>query len=126
MKLLCIIAAAMTFVVASSAAMAEPKKRSVSNKATQRMKSPQPSNRIPTYEEGSGNTTSLNAKVGTKKIRLDASGCRAVILQDLDKTMSMTHARPTARRWFAVATLISVRRPGSVVVQLVADGVEQD
>jgi hypothetical protein len=48
-----------------------------------------------------------------------------VILQDLDKTMSMTHARPTARRWFAVATLISVRRPGSVVVQVVADGVER-
>jgi hypothetical protein len=50
-KLLCIIAAAMTFVFASSAAMAEPKKRSVSNKATQRMKSPQPSNSIPTYED---------------------------------------------------------------------------
>ncbi|MGA8624131.1 MAG: hypothetical protein WB686_05245 [Pseudolabrys sp.] len=51
MKLLCIIAAAMTFVVASSAGMAEPKKRSVSNKATHRMKSPQHSNRIPTYED---------------------------------------------------------------------------
>jgi ribulose kinase len=51
MKLLCIIAAAMALVVASSTAMAEPKKRSVSNKATHRMKSPQPSNRVPTYED---------------------------------------------------------------------------
>jgi hypothetical protein len=40
-KLLCIIAAAMALVVASSTTMAEPKKRSVSNKATHRMKSPQ-------------------------------------------------------------------------------------
>jgi ribulose kinase len=50
MKLFCIIAAAMALVVASSTAMAEPKKRSVSNKATQRMKSPQPS-RVPTYDD---------------------------------------------------------------------------
>jgi hypothetical protein len=46
MKLLCIIAAAVALVVASSTAMAEPKKQSVSNKATHRMKSPQPSNRV--------------------------------------------------------------------------------
>src|SRR4029077_10646253 len=39
MKPLCIIAAAIALVVASSTAMAEPKKRSVSNKATHRMKS---------------------------------------------------------------------------------------
>src|SRR5262249_62419871 len=39
MKPLCIIAAAMALVVASSTAMAEPKKRSVSDKATHRMKS---------------------------------------------------------------------------------------
>jgi hypothetical protein len=39
MKPLCIIAAAMSLVVASSTAMAEPKKRSVSDKATHRMKS---------------------------------------------------------------------------------------
>jgi len=59
MKLLCIIAAAMALVVASSTAMAEPKKRSVSNKTTLRMKSPQPSNSVtpedlqkaPTYED---------------------------------------------------------------------------
>jgi hypothetical protein len=38
MKPLCIIAAAMALVVASSTAMAEPKKRSVSGKATHRMK----------------------------------------------------------------------------------------
>jgi hypothetical protein len=31
--------------------MAEPKKWSVSNKATHRMKSPQPFNRVPTYED---------------------------------------------------------------------------
>ena len=122
-KLLCIIAAAMTFVVASSAGMAEPKKRSVSNKATHRMKSPQYSNRIQHTRTGSGNTTSLNAKVGTKKIRLNASGCRAMILQDLDKTISMTQARPTARRSFAVTTLISMP-PGISVVQAVADSVQ--
>src|SRR5215475_12918758 len=40
MKPLCIIAAAMALVVASNAAMAEPKKRSVSNEATHRVKSP--------------------------------------------------------------------------------------
>jgi hypothetical protein len=39
MKPLCIIAAAIALVVASSTAMAEPKKRSVSDKATHRMKS---------------------------------------------------------------------------------------
>jgi hypothetical protein len=39
-KLLRIIAAAMALIVASSTAMAEPKKRSLSGKATQRMKSP--------------------------------------------------------------------------------------
>ena len=38
-KLLCIIAAAMALIVASSTAMAEPKKRSLSDKATHRMKS---------------------------------------------------------------------------------------
>jgi hypothetical protein len=57
MKLLSIIAAAMALIVASSTAMAAPKKRS--DKATHRMKSPQsvpapirqwpPNN--PTYEE---------------------------------------------------------------------------
>ena len=36
---LCIIAAALALVVASSTAMAEPKKRSVSDKATHRTKS---------------------------------------------------------------------------------------
>ena len=40
-KLLRIIAAAMALIVASSMAMAEPKKRSLSDKATHRMKSPQ-------------------------------------------------------------------------------------
>src|SRR5262245_18288714 len=40
MKLFCIIAAAMTLVVASSTAMAAPKKQSLSDKATHRMKSP--------------------------------------------------------------------------------------
>jgi hypothetical protein len=59
MKLFCIIAAAMTLVVASSTAMAAPKKQSLSDKATHRMKSPRsvpaplrqwpPNN--PTYEE---------------------------------------------------------------------------
>jgi len=39
MKPLCIIAAAMALVVSSSTAMAEPKKRSVSDKSTHRMKS---------------------------------------------------------------------------------------
>ena len=39
MKPLCIIAAAIALVVASSTAMAEPKKRSVSDKATDRMRS---------------------------------------------------------------------------------------
>jgi hypothetical protein len=50
-KLLCIISAAAALVVASGTAMAEAKKRSVSNKATHRMKSPQPFNRVPTYED---------------------------------------------------------------------------
>src|SRR5262245_26651460 len=59
MKLLCITAAAMALVVASSTAMAAPKKQSISDKATHRMKSPRsvpapprqwpPNN--PTYEE---------------------------------------------------------------------------
>jgi hypothetical protein len=40
MKLLCIVAAAMTLVVASSAVMAAPKKQSLSDKTTHRMKSP--------------------------------------------------------------------------------------
>jgi hypothetical protein len=40
MKLLCIIAAAMALVVASRPAMAETKKRSLSDKATHRMESP--------------------------------------------------------------------------------------
>jgi len=58
-KLLCIIAAVMALIVASSTAMAEPKKRSLSDKATHRMKSPRsvpaplrrwpPTN--PTFEE---------------------------------------------------------------------------
>jgi hypothetical protein len=58
-KLLCIIAAAMALIVASNTAMAAPKKRSLSDKPTHRMKSPQsvpaplrqwpPNN--PTYEE---------------------------------------------------------------------------
>ena len=48
-KLFCIIAAAMALIVASSTAMAEPKKRS--DKSTHRMKSPQPSYRVPTYED---------------------------------------------------------------------------
>ena len=39
-KLLGIIAAAMALIVASSTVMAEPKKRSASDKATHRMKSP--------------------------------------------------------------------------------------
>ena len=51
MKLLSIIAAAMALVVASTTTMAEPKKPSLSNKATHRVKSPQPSNRVPTYED---------------------------------------------------------------------------
>jgi hypothetical protein len=41
MKPLCIIAAAMALVVASSTAMAAPKKQSLSDKATHRMQSPQ-------------------------------------------------------------------------------------
>jgi hypothetical protein len=59
MKLRCIIAAAMAVVVASSTAMAAPKKQSLSDKATHRMKSPRsvpasprqwpPNN--PTFEE---------------------------------------------------------------------------
>jgi hypothetical protein len=49
-KLLCIIAAAMALIVASSTAMAEPKKRSLSDKATHRMKSPQPPTN-PTFRE---------------------------------------------------------------------------
>jgi hypothetical protein len=40
MKLHCITAAAMTLVVASSPAMAAPKKQSLSDKATHHMKSP--------------------------------------------------------------------------------------
>ena len=51
MKLLSIIAAVMALVVASTTTMAEPKKPSLSNKATHRVKSPQPSNRVPTYED---------------------------------------------------------------------------
>ena len=89
MKLLSIIAAVMALVVASTTTMAEPKKPSLSNKATHRVKSPQPSTGSQHTRISSGNTTSLNAKVGTKKIRLNASGSRAVILLDLDKTMSM-------------------------------------
>jgi hypothetical protein len=50
MKLFCIIGVAMALVVASSTAMAEPKKRSVSNNATHRMKSSQPPN-SPTFRE---------------------------------------------------------------------------
>ena len=51
MKQISIIAAAMALTVASSTAMAEPQKRSVFDKATHRVKSSQPSNRIPTYED---------------------------------------------------------------------------
>ena len=51
MRLLYAIAAAMALIVASSTAMAEPKKRLASSKATHRVKSPQPSNRVPTYED---------------------------------------------------------------------------
>jgi hypothetical protein len=51
MKLLSIIAAVMALVVASTTTMAEPKKPPLSNKATHRVKSPQPSNRVPTYED---------------------------------------------------------------------------
>jgi len=40
-KLVCIIAAAMALIVASGTAMAAPKKRSLSDKATHRMQSPQ-------------------------------------------------------------------------------------
>jgi hypothetical protein len=59
MKLLCTIAAAMALIVASSTAMAAPKKRSLSDIETHRMNSPRsvpaplrqwpPNN--PTYEE---------------------------------------------------------------------------
>ena len=89
MKLLSIIAAVMALVVASTTTMAQPKKPSLSNKATHREKC----HNLPTGSQHTrtdlGNTTSLNAKVGTKKIRLNASASRAVILLDLDKTMSM-------------------------------------
>jgi len=51
MKLLSIVAAVMALIVASTTTMAEPKKPSLSNKATHRVKSPQPSNRVPTYED---------------------------------------------------------------------------
>ena len=51
MKLLNIIAAALALAVASTTTMAEPKKPSLSNKETHRVKSPRPSNRIPTYED---------------------------------------------------------------------------
>jgi hypothetical protein len=40
MKLLCIIAAVMALIVASSTAMAAPKKQPLSDKATHRVKSP--------------------------------------------------------------------------------------
>ena len=72
MKLLSIIAAVMALVVASTTTMAEPKKPSLSNKATHRVKSPLPTGSQHTRTD-SGNTTSLNAKVGTKKIKLNAS-----------------------------------------------------
>ena len=76
MKLLCIIAAAMALVVASSTAMAAPKKQSLSNKATHRMKSHSQClrhfvNGLPTIQHP-GNTRNSNAKVGTKQIVLDA------------------------------------------------------
>jgi len=51
MKLFNIIAAPLALAVMSTTTMAEPKKPSLSNKATHLVKSPQPSNRIPTYEE---------------------------------------------------------------------------
>ena len=41
MKLLCIIAAGMALIVASSTAIAAPKKQSLSDKVTHRMKPPQ-------------------------------------------------------------------------------------
>jgi hypothetical protein len=52
MKQISIIAAAMALTVASSTAMAEPQKRSVFDKATNRAKSPRPSKKVPnSYEE---------------------------------------------------------------------------
>ncbi len=52
MKLLNIIAAVIALVVASTTTMAEPKKLFLANKATHhRVKSSQPSNRVPTYED---------------------------------------------------------------------------
>jgi hypothetical protein len=52
MKLLYIIATALALAVTSTTTMAEPKKLSSSNKATHhRVKSSQPSIRVPTYED---------------------------------------------------------------------------
>jgi hypothetical protein len=52
MKRLYIVATAMAFAVASTTTMAEPKKLFLANKATHhRVKSSQPSNRVPTYED---------------------------------------------------------------------------
>jgi hypothetical protein len=52
MKQISIVAATMALVVASGAAMAEPQKRSVLDRATHRAKSPQPFKKVPnSYEE---------------------------------------------------------------------------
>ena len=52
MKQISIIAAAMALTVASSTAMAEPQKRSVFDKATNRAKAPRPSKTVPnSYED---------------------------------------------------------------------------
>ena len=51
MKQISIIAAAMALTIASSTAMAEPQKRSVFDKATNRAKSPRPSKVPNSYED---------------------------------------------------------------------------
>src|SRR5512143_2864400 len=91
-KLLCIIASAMALIVASSTVMAEPKKRSASDKATHRMKSPGQNlrhfvNGLPTIQH-QGNTRNLNAKVGTKQTRLDAGRNHADCPKKQDRNMS--------------------------------------
>jgi hypothetical protein len=88
-KLLCIIAA-MALIVASSTAMAAPKKRSLSDKATHRMKSPRsvpaplrqwpPNN--PTFRE----YEELKRQGGTKKIRLDALNSASGATRVIDTT----------------------------------------
>ena len=99
MKLLCIIAAAMALVLASSTAMAAPKK----HKATHRMNSPSsvPASRRqwPPNNPTPVNTRNLNAKVGTKEIVRD---------QDRD----------AGSPWQEV---VSLQRPGQAVIQAVAE-----